>query len=181
MFKHSLISVLSLIVILNTLPALAQPAPLRDVEGRYFRYSLPQGWWASESPNGVTLYGPDGSTSAGTASLRGTPGQTTPDRFIFQTLQTLGVQNVRVLSSKAAPAMPGCTGVDMVYSFTDRAGRNCTGWMRCWIANNGISFDAVLQGTATVAERWEADAGFLGTLVGKISLIPGSGAMGGRR
>ena len=66
-------------------PAAAPAAPDRPVlqaqQGRYFRWSAPQGWHASETANGVDLVAPDGMTLVSSALLHGGFGAPSPREF----------------------------------------------------------------------------------------------------
>lgn len=169
--------VLSLVVLLGLTHNFASAGEV--VRGRHFCFELPERWNASETISGVSLYAPDGVTSASSIGLRGTPGQTTPEAFVVRTMQLCGATNVRMLQRNPAPFVAGCTGIELFFSYTDKNGVNCMGWSACWISSNFGTYDAIFQFGGTPVDQWQANAALVKGLAARVSVIPGSGAFGG--
>jgi hypothetical protein len=88
--------------------ALDRP-PLETQQGRYFRWSIPKGWTATETPNGVDLFAPDGKTFASSALLQGAFGRMSPRDFLIMALQQVN-PSARIKGSRKLPSQPGIFG-----------------------------------------------------------------------
>jgi len=106
-----------LLAALTVLARAAEPArpvaldrpPLEIQQGRYFRWSIPKGWTATETTNGVDLYAPDGRTFVSSALLQGAFGRMTPRDFLTMALRQVN-PSARIEGSKRLPSQPGIWG-----------------------------------------------------------------------
>lgn len=101
----------------QALPVAAAPPdqrpPLQVHQGQYFSYSMPKGWSANETTNGVDMLAPDQVTGAAFALLLGGFGQTSPEQFLQLVLNaTPDLQNARILATKPLPPFPGVMGLN---------------------------------------------------------------------
>ena len=88
--------------------ALDRP-PLETQQGRYFRWSIPKGWNATETTNGVDLIAPDGRTFVSSALLHGGFGRMTPRDFLNMAVRQVN-PSARIEDSRKLPSQPGIWG-----------------------------------------------------------------------
>ena len=94
-------------------PAAGPAAPDRPLlqaqQGRYFRWSAPAGWQASETANGVDLIAPDGLTLVSSALLHGGFGAPSPREFVQMIMGQVN-PSARIVGSTSLPGQPGIWG-----------------------------------------------------------------------
>ncbi len=124
-------------------------------DGLYYRWALPAGWKANETPNGVDLNSPDGHLSASTVLILHAAGQTTPTDFINNTLLLMHFKDVQIKSTTDLPDEPsGLTGKSwkvqqFIINYTIEDGTHIThitSNLTCAILMLGNQYSALVQG-----------------------------------
>ena len=155
---------------------------LQTHQGKYFKWSMPQGWHVSETNSGVTLTSPDGKYSALLAGLMRSRGTTTPQAFLQRMFSLVpSFRNTRILSVRNLPSQRMSYQVwqfiEAKVSYTDN-GLPVTGVYKAGVANYYGMNDAILVGyRATNAEFQQAQS-FMPVIAKNIILTNGSGAFG---
>ncbi len=89
-----------------------QRPSLQVHQGHYFKYSMPRGWTANETSNGVDMLAPDQVTGASFALLVGGFGQVLPEQFLqFVLNSTPELQNPQIHATNPLPPFPGVMGL----------------------------------------------------------------------
>ena len=89
-----------------------QRPSLQVHQGHYFKYSMPKGWTANETTNGVDMLAPDQVTGASFALLVGGFGQVLPEQFLqFVLNSTPELQNPQIHATNPLPPFPGVMGL----------------------------------------------------------------------
>lgn len=124
---------------------------LEAVRGQYFSYSMPSGWKAAETANGVDMTSPDGKLIASSVLLAGTPGSSTPWGFVQKALTVTGTSNVKLVHSKDLPSQKsGYPGInwtiqELEATCVDKDGVARHAAFTCGICNAYGSYSAILQ------------------------------------
>lgn len=84
---------------------------LQRLRGRVFAYSLPTGWRANETANGIDIAARDGLTGVSASFVLGMVGTQSPEGHFRQVLATLPLSNVQVRSRAPTPPVQGPFGL----------------------------------------------------------------------
>lgn len=155
-------------------PSGAPSVALEAQQGRYFRWSAPQGWRASESNAGVTLTSPDGSYSASLASILRSRGSRSPEDFlhwVFSHVPTYS--NARVISVRPLPnqqmSYQTWRFIEAKVAYND-SGRAVTGVYTVGVANYAGMNDAMIFGYHAANARFDAAQTFMPQIARSIVL-----------
>jgi hypothetical protein len=168
-------------------PAPAAPSkppftrPTLDVQqGKYFTYSMPAGWKATETANGVDMTSPDGKLIASSVLLTGTPGSATPWSFVQTVLAQIGMTNVKQLHTRDLPPQKsGYPGIDWTIqeievACNDKSGSPRHASFTCGICNAYGSYSAILQTFSTPEGEYDQGKTWLPLLVEGVRVIDAS-------
>lgn len=155
---------------------------LEPHQGRYFRWTAPPGWRASETNAGVTLTSPNGRLSASLATLLRSRGTRTPGaflEFIFTHVPTY--EKARVLSTSKLPSQRMSYQVwqfiEEKVSFTDN-GLPVTGIYKVGVANYARMNDAMIVGYRAADADLAQARSLLSRIAGSIFLTNAAEANG---
>lgn len=129
-------------------------------QGRYFRWSQPQGWGANETTNGVDVYSPDKTSGASSTVLMRTFGNTTPREFVVMVFRMVpGVDGVQVLSAKDLPdqrlGLGAAWKVQELEIAYRQNGTSLRGTWTCGVQNAWGQYNALLVGYYAPPDRFE--------------------------
>jgi hypothetical protein len=178
---------LSLLLFTATLPAglarAAQGAPsLQPQQGRYFKWTCPQGWRVSETNAGVTLTSPDGRLSASLASVLRSRGNMTPEGFLRWVFTHVpAYKNMRVLGTRSLPSQRMSYQVwhfiEAKVSYTDN-GLPVTGVYKVGVANYANMNDAMIVGYRAAHPDFQHAQSFMPRIARSIALTNAAEANG---
>ena len=149
-------------------PALGIAAPAQGAwpqtsmqTGRYFTYAAPTGWTVNEATNGVDLTSPDANEGINFFGLEGSPGASTPRRFIERMVQAAGLRGFTITETVNRPVQNGFETAEFLFSYTDDKGRPCSAW--AWSAvNNALGRNNAYGELAwATTDRWTSEQQFL--------------------
>lgn len=149
---------------------------LEEHQGRYFRWSCPQGWNMSETTNGVTLSSPDKTETASFAILMRSQGQNTPRNFLMWMLRMLpGYSDIKIENEKQLPDQPsGIPGtkwkVSEIKVTCKVYSQPVTGLWTCGINSYYGLYDASITGFQASVSKWEDASHFLPALSRSIKI-----------
>jgi hypothetical protein len=152
-------------------PPVKRP-PLFRQQGKYFAWSMPQGWKFNETANGVDVYAPDEKSGAGVSVVFNYPGQTTPERVIDRVNELMGITDAKTVKEKSLPEVMGYGGIpwklverDFKYTYNGlKARRKATAGVQSY----GNGFHAALGYYACEAKRWDEMSTWLIAIVNSI-------------
>lgn len=129
-------------------------------QGRYFSWTAPQGWRASETMSGVEITSPDKTSLVTFAIIMRSRGATTPSDFLSMMLRRLpGYGNFKVISMKNLPNQP--SGIPGTYWKVVEAELSYTvgnmpvrGTWTCGINTYYGMYDASLTGFQSAERQW---------------------------
>ena len=170
---------------LDAAPAAAVKPPferplLQEQRGQYFSYSMPAGWKAMETTNGVDMISPDGKLIANSVLLMGSPGASDPWTFLTTMLTAIGMRDLKGITTTDQPSQPsGYPGVPFVIktfeiTFSDpKLGpRHAECTVGVCSAYGGNS--AAMQGFSTPPEKFEEFRTWMPLLCEGVKAIPGA-------
>lgn len=152
-------------------PPVKRP-PLVRRQGRYFAWSMPEGWKFNETANGVDVYAPDEKAGAGVSVLFNSPGSATPGQVIDRVNELLGLTDAKTVSEKKLPDVEGFGGIpwklverDFKYTYAGlKARRKATAGVQSY----GHGFHAAYGYYACEAKRWAEMSTWLVAIVNSI-------------
>ena len=164
----------------------SRPAPaksageLRIGQGRFFNYALPQGWRVGEDGQfALTLMAPDGHALTVLVGNAGMPPNYPPDRYAYEKMMALQIQNLRM--SKAKQMMP-LKGFAQGYQFDvdyTAGGGAAHGVVKVYVAPAYDTSTMAMTAALSDASQWSSYASWLPLVADQISAIDG-GAFGAR-
>lgn len=95
----------------QTLAAASSRPVLQRQQGPVFAYSLPAGWRANATANGLDIAAPDGVTGVSASFVFGMFGVQSPEGHFQKILATLPLTRVHIKSRVATPPAPGPLGL----------------------------------------------------------------------
>lgn len=139
----------------------ARAAPdLGAYQGQCFSASVPQGWRASETPNGLEIIAPDGVTGTVFTLLLGAFGQTTPRDYLRWRLQSGPYVNPQIEAIRDLPDQPGVMGYNWkVVEATVRFGYQGVPVRAHVVAGviQGLNqYSAALRAYQSPVDRWDS-------------------------
>lgn len=122
---------------------------LNHQQGRYWKWSAPQGWRHSESLAGVTLTSPDGKYEATLAGLMRSQGHTTPKAFL-QRMLGMAYSKVTLVAVRQLPnqkmGYQSWNWIEAEVTAISKSGSRMKGVWRCGVANYYNMNDALVNG-----------------------------------
>lgn len=133
---------------------------LQRLRGRVFAYSLPAGWRANETSNGIDIAARDGLTGVSASFVLGMVGTQSPEGHFRQVLATLPLSNVQVRSRAPTPAVPGpfglqWKGVEIEFDATSQ-GRPVHVRAISQVLQGSGQYAALLTGIQGPVAHWDA-------------------------
>jgi hypothetical protein len=138
----------------------AQRPALQVHQGHYFKYSMPKGWTANETTNGVDMVAPDQVTGASFALLVGGFGQASPEQFLQMVLSsTPDFQSPQIHGTSPLPPFPGVMGlqwqvIEAEMSFVYR-GKPARAHATVGILQGWGQYSAFIRSYQSAAANWE--------------------------
>ena len=157
---------------------------LEPHQGRYWKWSAPQGWRYSESAAGVTLMSPDGQYTAALAGLMRSKGRITPQNFMTRMLGK-AYKNVRVGNIRKLPNQKmGYQTWNWIEADVTAPGNNgapMAGVWKCGVANYYNLNDALIIGYWSPKATLQQSKSVLDTISQSIILTNPNEAFGNDR
>ena len=155
---------------------------LEPHQGRYWKWTMPEGWRARESNSGVTLASPDGAFGAGIVTVLRSRGERTPMAFLTWVFtHAPGYGNMRVLGVHDLPSerlsYQVWRFIEAKVSYAEN-GLPVTGVYKVGVANYAGMNDAMMVGYRAANERFEKAQSFLPQIAKSIVLTNAAEANG---
>jgi len=161
-------------------PVNTSAGELRIAKGRFFNYALPQGWRVAEDGQfALTLIAPDSKALTVLVGVAGVQPNYPPDRFAYEKLMAMQIQNLRM--SKAKQMMP-LKGFAQGYQFDvdyTAGGGAAHGVVKVYVAPAYDTSTMAMTAALSDARQWSSYASWLPLVADQISAIDG-GAFGAR-
>jgi hypothetical protein len=155
---------------------------LQPQQGRYFKWTAPAGWRASESNSGVTLTSPDGRFSASLAAVMRSRGKRTPKDFLAFVFNTVpDYKNARIISIRNLPnermSYQVWNFIEAEVSFTDK-GLPVIGQYKVGVANYYNMNDGLIAGFRAATPDYQQAKSFMPMIAKSIVLTNANSAFG---
>lgn len=163
-----------------------QRPPLMRHNGQVFAYSIPQGWTANETTNGLDLIAPDGVTGVSGSFVLGMAGAQSPEQYLTMVLGTVPLASVRVTSRRQVPPQPGPMGLPWQGIEVEMTGiyRGQPVHVRAisQVVQGAGQYSAMLTAMQGPAAQWSALSQWLPAIRDRIALVnPGPAGESMRR
>ena len=155
-------------------PVKTSASELTVARGKFFSYASPQGWRLGEDGQfGLTLMAPDGKALTVMVGNAGVQPNYPPDRYAYEKLTAMRVQNLRLGQAKRATPL---TGFAQAYQFdVDYTvnGGAAHGVAKVYIAPAYDSATMAMTAALSDASQWASYASWLPLVADQISALDG--------
>ena len=153
------------------------PTTVHQVEGNMFRYAIPAGWQAQESPQGVGVFSPDHTYGYGVVMLQGVPASS-PEELVKIIFQGMGVRDLQFNGGQPQNAN-GMQGLMSFVSFTGTDGQARRGLVNACLGRTPQGNAGMICFAASVKQQWDCQGVTLVSLASRIMPKGMNGGAGG--